>query len=358
MLQELYCITFEPLINYNNMKKTIFYLGFVLSISRLVAQSNYVILNKIHLDGDGGYDYLTADKTNNRLYISHGNIVQVLDVESKKVLANIPAKRVHGITIADDLNKGYISNGQDSSVTVFDLTTLKTIKNVKVTGANPDAILYDKFSKKVFAFNGRSNNATVIDAKTDLVAATIALSGKPEFSASDENGKVYVNIEDKNEITVINTTTLKAERTWSIAPGEEPTGLALDNKTHRLFSVCGNKLMMIVNAETGKVSTSLPIGDGCDGVAFDTELKRAYSSNGEGTVTVVQEENENTYKVIETIKTEKGARTITVNSKTHHVFLPVAEREEAPKATPENPRPRAAFKPNSFTIIELGETAK
>lgn len=217
-------ITFEPHINYNNMKKVIFGIGFIFTISQLVAQANYKILNKIHLDGDEGYDYLTADKTNNKLYISHGNMVQVLDVESKKVLASIPAKRVHGITLADDLNKGYISNGQDSSVTVFNLTTLKTIKSVKVTGANPDAILYDKFSKKVFVFNGRSNNATVVDAKTDLVAATIALSGKPEFSVSDENGKVYVNIEDKNEITLINSTTLKIEQTCLLHPAKNQQG--------------------------------------------------------------------------------------------------------------------------------------
>ena len=340
------------------MKKVFIGLALCMFLSKLTAQGNYKILNKIHLDGDEGYDYLTADKTNNRLYISHGDMVQVLDVETKKVLASIPAKRVHGITLANDLNKGYISNGKDSSVTVFDLTNFKTIKNVKVTGANPDAIMYDKFSKQIFVFNGRSNNATVINANTDLVTATISLSGKPEFSVSDENGKVYVNIEDKNEITLINTTTLKVEKTWSIVPGEEPTGLAIDNKTHRLFSVCGNKLMMIVNAETGKIITSLPIGDGCDGVAFDTELKRAYSSNGEGSVTIVQEENENTFRVIETIQTEKGARTITVNQKTHHVFLPVSERGEAPKPTAENPHPRTPIKPNSFMILELGETGK
>ena len=340
------------------MKKIFVGLAFCLFLTEVKAQDNYKILNKIHLDGDDGYDYLTIDKRTNRLYISHGNMVQILNIETKKILASIPAKRVHGITLADDLNKGYISNGQDSSVTVFDLTTLKTIKNIKVTGANPDAILYDNFSKQVFVFNGRSNNATVINAKTDLVVAAIALSGKPEFSVSDENGKVYVNIEDKNEITLINTTTLKVEQTWPISPGEEPTGLAIDNQTHRLFSVCGNKLMMVVDAATGKVITSLPIGDGCDGVAFDTELRRAYSSNGEGTVTVVQEENENTFKVIETIKTEKGARTITVNSKTHHVFLPVSERGEAPKPTTENPHPRALIKPNSFMILELAEATK
>ncbi|MEO8760977.1 MAG: YncE family protein, partial [Bacteroidia bacterium] len=274
------------------------------------------------------------------------------------VLASIEANRVHGITLAADLNKGYISNGKDSSVTVFDLSTLKILSVIKTKGANPDAILYDAFSKQVFVFNGRSKNATVIDAKTDLVIETIVLSGKPEFSVSNENGKIYVNIEDKNEITVINATTLKVEQVWSIAPGEEPTGLAIDNKTHCLFSVCGNKLMMVVNAETGKVITSLPIGDGCDGVAFDAELKRAYSSNGEGTVTVVQEEDGNKFKVMETIKTEKWARTITVNPKTHHVFLPVAERGDEPKPTAENPHPRAAMKPNSFLILELAQTTK
>ncbi len=318
------------------------------------AQLQYKIGNKIKVEGDGGWDYLTADEAGDQLFISHGTVVQVLNTKNNTLNGTIPdTKGVHGIALASDLNKGFISNGKDTSVIIFDLKTLKTLTKLKVTGINPDAILYDGFSKKVFVYNGRSKNATVIDAVTDLVVATIPLEGKPEFSVTDLAGKVYVNIEDKNAVTVINAKTLKVDANWSITGGEEPTGLALDNKTHRLFTVCGNKVMVVMDAANGKVITTLPIGDGCDGVAFDTELKRAYSSNGEGNVTVVQEENENTFKVLETISTQKGARTICVNSKTHHIYLPAAEYEDMPQPTKENPRSRPKVKAGSFVILDI-----
>ena len=315
----------------------------------------YKIAEKIKVEGEGGWDYLIADETSDRLFISHGTVVQVLNTKTKKTEATIPdTKGVHGIALAHDLNKGFISNGRDTSVTVFDLKTLQTLGKIKITGINPDAILYDKFSKKVFVYNGRSKNATVIDAKTDKVLETIALEGKPEFSVTDENGKIYVNIEDKNQVTVINATTLKIEGTWPITGGEEPTGLALDNKTHRLFTVCGNKVMVVMDAINGKVITSAPIGDGCDGVAFDAALKRVYSSNGEGTVTVIQQENENTYKVLETISTQKGARTICVNAKSHHIYLPAAEYEEAPsEPATGGQQKRPKVKTGSFVIIDV-----
>ena len=341
------------------MKKLIFALA-LLSLSTIdKAQSQYKISAKIPLEGDGSWDYLAVDEVNDRVFISHGSIVQVLDVKTQKLLATIPdTKGVHGITLAHDLNKGFISNGKDSSVTIFDLKTLKALTTVKVTGAKPDAILYDKFSQKVFVYNGKSDNATVLDAKTDKVVATIKLDGKPEFSVSDEKGKVYVNIEDKNEITVINTSTLKVETSWPITPGEEPTGLAIDNTTHRLFSVCGNKLMMITDAVNGKIIASLPIGDGCDGVGFDSQLKRIYASNGEGSITVVQEENENSFKVIETIATQKGTRTIGVNAKTHQVFSPTAEYLPASEAAKEKSKSKAAVKPGSFILMELEPVKK
>jgi YVTN family beta-propeller protein len=262
-------------------------------------------------------------------------------------------KGIHGIAIANELNKGFTSNGRDSSVTVFNLKTLDVITKIKVTGQNPDAILYDPFSQKVFTFNGGSSNSTVIDAKGNKVIATILLDGKPEFSVTDGKGKVFVNIEDKSVINVINTTTLKVEQHWSIAPGEEPSGLALDNQNHRLFSVCGNKLMVVTDAETGKVITTLPIGDRCDGVAFDPEKKRAYSSNGEGTITVVQEKNSNSFKVLETVTTQPGARTIAIDKTTHHLYLTTADYESAPSAN--NRRP--PVKHDSFVIIDI-ETLK
>jgi YVTN family beta-propeller protein len=326
--------------------------GIVFTIKAQAPTSHYSPINKIKVEGDGGWDYLASDDASGLIYLSHGNIVQVLDPKTGLLKATIPeTKGVHGIAIADDLGKGFISNGRDTSVTIFDLKTFKTITKVKVTGKNPDAILYDPFSKKVFAYNGRTSNATVIDAVSNKVVATIPLKGKPEFSATDNKGKVYVNIEDSNAVSVINTTTLKVENTWSVAPGEEPSGLALDNKNHRLFMVCGNNVMMILNAENGKVIAKLPIGDGSDGVAFDAGKERAYSSNGDGTMTVVQGTNGGDYKILETVKTQKGARTITVNEQTHKIYMPTAEFDELPAGEKEKKRP--PLKKGSFTVLEI-----
>ena len=339
------------------MKKTILTIGFVAIIingTAIMAQSNYKIVNKIHVEGEGGWDYLNVDEVNGTLFVSHGAVAQAINMKTGKLLGTIPdTKGIHGIAIANDLNKGFTSNGGDSSVTVFNLKTFEVITKIKINARNPDAILYDPFSKKVFTFNGGSSNSTVIDAKENKVLATIPLDGKPEFSATDDKGKVFVNIEDKSVINVINSSTLKVEQHWSIAPGEEPSGLALDNQNHRLFSVCGNKLMVVTDAETGKVITTLPIGDHCDGVAFDTDKKRAYSSNGEGSITVVQEVSNTSFKVLETFKTQPGARTIAIDKTTHHLYLSTAEFESAPS---ENNR-RPAIKPNSFKILDV-ETLK
>ena len=337
------------------MKKLIFLIATVFTATNFLAQtltSEYKISKRLNTGVDGGWDYLIVDEPTQRLFVSHGTITQVVDIKSGTLLSTIAdTKGVHGIAIADDLNKGFISNGKDTSVTVFNLKTLEVITKTKVTGVNPDAILYDEFSHKVFVYNGRTDNATVIDANTNKVVETIKLEGKPEFSVTDGKGKIYVNIEDKNSITLINATTLKVEKNWSIAPGEEPTGLALDTKNHRLFSVCGNKMMVVVNTEDGKVITTVPIGDGCDGVAFDETKKRIFSSNGEGTITVIKQESENKYSVLETVATQKGARTIALDKTTHQLFLPTAEYGETPAATKENPRPRPAIKPNSFVIL-------
>lgn len=315
----------------------------------LSAQPGYKVVNQIHLEGDGGWDYLSVDEAAGRLYVSHSSMALVVDLKTEKQIGKITdTNGIHGIAIAASLNKGFTSNGRDSSVTVFDLKTLETTGKIKVTGKNPDAILYDAFSQKLFTFNGGSANASVIDPKLNKVIGTIQLDGKPEFPASDGKGKIFVNIEDKSEISMINANTLKVEKSWSIAPGEEPSGLALDNETHRLFSVCGNKLMVVSDAEAGKVVTTLPIGDRCDGVAFDPALKRAYSSNGDGTITVVQEENKDSFKVIETIVSQKGARTIAIDKTTHHLYLPTAEFE----ATTEGNR-RPAMKPGTFVVLDI-----
>ncbi|MEP7169051.1 MAG: YncE family protein [Bacteroidota bacterium] len=281
-------------------------------------------------------------------------ITQVVDSKTGKLFGTIQdTKGVHGIALAQEENKAFISCAKDSTVAIVNLETLDFNAKIKIMGANPDAILYDKFSHKVFVFNGHSSNATVIDAKTFEVMNTIPLPGKPEFSVSDGNGKVYVNIEDKSLISVINSTTLKVEKNWYVAPGEEPSGLGIDNETHRLFSVCSNKKMVVMDALNGKVITTLEIGDRVDGCAFDPELKRAYSSNGDGTITVVQEENENKFSVLENIPTQKGARTICIDKKTHHIYLPAAEFGETPPATVENQHPRPPIKPGTFVILDI-----
>jgi DNA-binding beta-propeller fold protein YncE len=320
----------------------------IITFSSILNGQNYRIANRFHAPGDGGWDYLIVDEPAERVFVSHGTEVNVIDAKDGKLLGTIPdTKGVHGIALAPDLDKAFISNGRDSSVSVINLKSLELITKVRVTGQNPDAILYDPFSHKVFVWNGRTSNSTVIDGKSNTVIATIPLDGKPEFSVTDGNGKIYVNIEDKSEISLINSSTNKVEKTWSISPGEEPTGLALDNENHRLFSVCSNKLMIIMDALSGKVITTLPIGDRCDGAAFDPQLKRAYSSNGEGTITVVQEAGPDEFRVIENVKTVPGARTIALDKKTHHLYLPFAEYESASTGA------RPSVKPGTFMVLDV-----
>ena len=306
------------------------------------------IVNKIHLEGDEKWDYLCSDDQAGLLYVSHGSMVQVVDETKGEVVGKITGLNgVHGIAIAPALNKGFITGGKDSSVTVFDTKTLKVITKITVTGKGPDAILFDPFSKNVYVFNGKSNNATVISAENNKIVATIPFAGNPEFPQSDGKGKVYVNLEDHSSIAVINSTTNKVEQDWSIAPGEEPTGLALDNENHRLFSVCKNKLMIVVDAQSGKIVTTLPTGEKTDGAAFDLLLKCAYCSNGVGTMTIVKESNKDSFAVLENFKTQQGAKTITVNKKTHHIYLPTANFETAAGTE------KQKMVPNSFMVLDI-----
>jgi YVTN family beta-propeller protein len=315
--------------------------------------SGYHVAKKTVLGGEGGWDYLTVDSKARRVYISRGTHVMVVDADSAALVGDIPnTNGVHGIAIVADLNKGFTSNGRDNAVTVFDLKTLKVLGTVPV-GKNPDAIIYDPSSKRVFTFNGASHDTTAIDAKTNTVAGTIALGGKPEFAVADEKGNVYVNVEDKNEIVQFDPQKLTVENHWSIAPGEEPTGLAIDRKHRRLFSVCGNKLMAVVNADSGKVITTLATGAGTDAAAFDPETGFAFSSNGEGTVTVVHEDSPDKFTVIENVPTQARARTMALDSKTHQLFLVTAEFGAAPAATAQQPRPRAPMVPGTFTLLTL-----
>ena len=313
----------------------------------------YKIASRINPGGDGGWDYLTMDEGAGLLYVSHGTIVQVINVKDGKLTATIDdTKGVHGITIAHGFGKGYISCGKDSSVVVFDTKTFKTLSRIKVNGSNPDAILFDLFSKRVFVFNGRSKNVSVIDATADHIIGEIPVEGKPEFAVTDEKGKVYVNIEDKGKICMINSQSMRVENCWSVAPADEPSGLAIDNENHRLFSV-SDEHMVVVDALTGRVVASLPIGDRVDGVAYDPILKRAYSANGDGTMTVVQQQAGDKYEVVATVPTQKGARTIDVDTKTHHLYLPTADLGKAPEPSAENKHPRPTIKEKSFVILDI-----
>ncbi|WP_293891693.1 YncE family protein [Flavobacterium sp.] len=333
------------------MKKIISLLVISFCISNGIAQT-YKVSKKINIVGDEGWDYLAVDDVNQHLFVSHGSVVNVIDLKTDKTIATIPdTKGVHGIAIANDLNKAFITDGKDNAVTIVNLTTFELIEKVTIEGQKPDALLYDKFTQKVFTYNAKSNDATVLDAVTNKVIKTIPLEGKPEFSVTNTKGLIYINIEDKNQIKTIDAKTLEVTATWSIAPGDEPSGLAIDLETNRLFSVCGNNLMVIVDAANGKVITTLPIEDGCDGVAFDTKKKLAFSSNGIGTITVVKEENANTFSVQETVKTQKGARTIALNKTTNQLYLSTADFGAKPEPTTEKPKPRASLMPNSFVVL-------
>ncbi|HYW34200.1 MAG TPA: YncE family protein, partial [Balneolaceae bacterium] len=318
---------------------------------KIHAQSSpsYKVVNKIHLPGNSWWDYLHINPKTSHLYVSHGTQVQVVNANTGTLIGTIPhTKGVHGIALAPKLNKGFISDGGDATVTVFNQNTLKVEAKIHVTGKDPDCILYDPYTQRVFTFNGRSDNSTVINAKTNKVLGTIKLPGDPEFAVSDGQGHIFDNIESKSEIVEINPKSMKIVNKWSIAPGDGPSGLAIDKQHNLLFSVCHNKKMIVSNAQKGKVIATLPIGGHVDGASYDPALKRAYSSNGVGTLTVVQEVNPRTFKVLGNFKTQEGARTNTLDTENHHIYLPTASFKPAPKPTAKNPHPRPQMKANSF----------
>jgi DNA-binding beta-propeller fold protein YncE/mono/diheme cytochrome c family protein len=319
------------------------------------APTQYQVKQKYVLGGDGGWDYLTFDPAGKRLFISRGTHVMVVDPYKGSVVGDIPdTPGVHGIALAQDLGKGFTSNGRENSVTVFDLKTLKQTDKIKIDGENPDAILYDSSSKRVFTFNGRSKNATVIDAANGKVVATIPLDGKPEFGVADGKGGVFVNIEDKSELTSIDAKKATVIKTWPLAPCEEPSGLAMDQKHRRLFAGCSNKMMAVVDADSGKVLATPAIGEGVDANAFDADQQLAFSSNGrDGNLTVVHEDSPGKFSVVENAPTEKFARTMALDTTNHDVYLVTAEIEEAPPAK-EGERPRRSMKPGTFTLLVVG----
>ena len=317
----------------------------------------YELKQKFTLGGEGGWDYLTYDPSSKHLFISRGTRVMVVDPEKGTVVGEIPnTTGVHGIAIAHDVGKGFTSNGRENTITVFDLKDLKETAKIKLEGAeNPDAIIYDPASKRVFAFNGRSKNATVIDAAKGTVVSNIPLDGKPEFAAADGKGKVYVNIEDKAEVQAIDALKASVQNTWKIEGCEEPSGLAMDQKNRRLFAGCGNKVMAIVDADSGKVVTTLPIGEGVDATGFDPGTGLAFSSNGDGTLTVIHEDSKDKFSVAQNATTQKRARTMALNPGNHEVYLVTADFEEPATPPANGQRPRPTMKPGTFTLLVMAK---
>ncbi len=289
--------------------------------------ADYRVVKTWKLGGDGGWDYLTADSAGHRLFIARATRVMVIDTESGKQVGEIPdTAGVHGVALDYEAGRGFTSNGREDTVSVFDLKSLAVEKKIKV-GSGPDAILYDSFSKRVFTFNGKGNDrtATAIDASKGEVVGKIELGGKPEFAATDENGTVFVNIEDTSELVAFDPQKLTVKSRWKLPDCEEPTGLAIDRKNRRLFAGCGgNKKMVVVDADSGKVLASPAIGEGCDATGFDPDRGLAFASAGDGTITVIREDSADKFSVAQTVTTQKAARTMTVDEKTHQLFTVTA----------------------------------
>ena len=331
---------------------------FLLSTFGFAGDSGYHITTTYKLGGDGGWDYLTLDSASRHLYVSRGSHVIVINADTGKPVGDIPdTQGVHGIALAPELNRGFTSNGREGTVTIFDLTTLKPITKVKV-GDNPDAILYDPSSKRVFTFNGRSHDATAIDAANENVIGTIKLDGKPEFAVSDGKGELFVNIEDKSELVALDPAKLAVKATWSLAPGcESPSGLAMDRKNRRLFAGCENQVMAVVDADSGKVIATPAIGKGVDAARFDPATGFAFASCGadQGVLTVIHEDSPDKFTVVENVLTQKGARTMELDEKTHEVFLVTAKFGPPAAPTADRPHPWPSILPDSFVVLVLGK---
>ena len=324
---------------------------FVAAIALAAAGPGYHVAKTYQVGGDGGWDYLTADSDARRLYISRGTHVIVLDIDSGKNVGDIAdTPGVHGIALVPELGRGFTSNGREGTVSIFDLKTLATSSKVKV-GENPDAILYDPATKRVFTFNGRSQDSSAIDAASGKLLGTIKLDGKPEFAASDAKGEIFVNIEDKSELTVIDPNKLEVKAKWPLAPCTEPSGLAIDRKNRRLFVGCDNKMMAVVDADSGKVLATPAIGEGVDATRYDPETGLAFASCGEGVLTVVKEDSPGKFSVAETVPTQQGARTMALDLKTHEVFVVTAKFGPPPAPTADNPHPRHSILPDSFVVL-------
>jgi DNA-binding beta-propeller fold protein YncE len=325
-------------------------------VSAGAAESGYKLLKTVPVPGDGGWDYVSVDEAGRRVYVSHGTQVEVLDADSYELKGTIPdTPGVHGVALAPDLGRGFTSNGRGNNVTIFDLKSLARLGQVP-TGKNPDAIFYDPDTRHVFACNGGSNSATILDAAKGTVVGTLDLGGRPETGVADGAGLAFINLEDKSELLKIDTRNLKVLERWPLAPGKTPTGLALDRRHHRLFVGCRgggtgpNGVMAVVNADTGKVTTTVPIGQGVDATEFDPETGLAFCSCRDGTVAIIHQNAPDDYRVVETLKTRPGSKTMALDRKTHRLFIPGAEFKAGDK-----PQARPAQVPGSFVVLVYGK---
>jgi DNA-binding beta-propeller fold protein YncE len=317
--------------------------------------SGYHLVKKVKLGGSGGWDYLEVDPATHRLFISRATHVIVVDPDQGKIIGDIPdTQGVHGIALADEFNRGFTTNGRTADSTIFDLTSLKALENAK-TDKDTDAVIYDPFSKRVFTFNGDANTASAIDAASGKLVSTIPLGGGPEFGASDGKGKIFVNLEDKSALVKFDAKTLKIENTWPLAPCESPSGLAIDAANEILVVGCHNKLMTFIDGTSGKVLGTVPIGQGVDANRFDPGTGFAFASCGDGTLTIAHEDSPTKFSPVETIQTQRGARTMAIDYATHTVYLVTADLGPAPAATKDNPRPRPAIIPDTFTLLVYGK---
>jgi YVTN family beta-propeller protein len=320
------------------------------------ANPELTVQQRWKLGGAGGWDYLSLDSSGQRLFVSRGSRVDVVSTQTGKIVGTIPdTNGVHGIAIAEDLRRGYTSNGKGDSVTAFDLDSLKTITEAKVSGHNPDAILYEPTAKHVFTFNGKSKDVTVLDAATLQIVATIPVPDKPEFAASDGAGHIYVNIEsEKGQMVVIDSQALSVQHTWPLPGCASPSGLAIDRTHHRLFSVCDGKIMVVTDGLTGKQVARVAIGEQPDAAAFDAQRGLVFSSNGDGTLTTARQESPDHYRVISSLATQRGARTMALDPVTGKVYLVTAEFGPTPPASADQPHPRPSQVADTFTVLVVG----
>ncbi len=317
--------------------------------------SGYHLIKTIKVGGEGSWDYLAFDSPTRRLFISRGTKVMVLDVDTEAIVGEIPdTPGVHGIALASEPGRGYTSNGMAGTISIFDLKTLQVIGHAQAE-MNPDSIIYDPATKRVFAMNGRSGTATVVDTLTGTVIGTIEIGGKLEFAAADGKGHVYVNVENKSEEVEIDSKDMTVKAHWPLDPCKQPSGLAIDVQHRRLFAGCGNRMMAVIDADSGRLIATPPIGAGVDADAFDPGTGYAFASCGSGVLSVVHEDSPDQFTVVEDVPTAQGARTMALDPKTHQVFLVTGQFGPRPAATPENPRPFPALVPGSFAVLEFGD---